>query len=79
MAYPVSEFGEMLVLDDVVRLRAADAVQLPILAYPRLGTTNDFETHTGKQLDGFVDGACKAYLRLGLAAVSPCFLKSRLH
>ncbi|KAJ6078257.1 hypothetical protein N7467_008010 [Penicillium canescens] len=28
------EFGELEVLDDLIRLRAADAVQHPILAYP---------------------------------------------
>lgn len=30
------EFGELKVLDDIIRHRAADDPQLPILGYPRL-------------------------------------------
>lgn len=54
----VQEFGSLQVLDDLIRLRAADVVQYPILAYPRFD--NDaacYEYYTGKQLDSMIDQA----------------------
>ncbi|KAI1126135.1 hypothetical protein F5Y10DRAFT_293994 [Nemania abortiva] len=61
------EFGELLVIDDIIRHRAADNPPSPILAYPRTAqSVDDYEKFTGKQLDQFVDGAVKYFLSRGL-------------
>ncbi|KAI0466492.1 hypothetical protein F4859DRAFT_526594 [Xylaria cf. heliscus] len=61
------EFGELRVLDDIVRHRAADNPPTPILAYPRLANSvDDYEKFTGQQLNRFVDGAVKHFLSRGL-------------
>ena len=53
-------FGELKVLDDIVRHRAADDPQVPILGYPRFHhSVDDYERFTGKQLDQFIDTAVK--------------------
>ncbi|OQE46189.1 hypothetical protein PENCOP_c001G02212 [Penicillium coprophilum] len=54
----VREFGSLQVLDDLIRLRSADVVQCPILAYPR--SENDaasYEYYTGKHLDAMINQA----------------------
>lgn len=64
-------FGDLKVLDDIIRHRAADKPPAPILGYPRYDdSVDDFEQFTGQQLDRFVDAACKHYLASGLKAVS---------
>ena len=63
-------FGELRVLDDIIRYRAADDPPAPILGYPKSeDTVNEYETFTGKELDQFVDGAVKYYLESGLKPV----------
>lgn len=63
-------FGELRVLDDIVRYRAADDPQTPILGYPKSeDTVNEYENFTGKELDRFVDGAVKYFLQSGLKPV----------
>ena len=63
-------FGELKVLDDIVRYRAADDPSAPIFGYPKSEeTVNEFETFTGKELDQFVDGAVKYFLESGLKPV----------
>ncbi|KAH8650872.1 hypothetical protein BGZ60DRAFT_462084 [Tricladium varicosporioides] len=60
-------FGELKVLDDIIRHRAADADQVPILGYPRFeNSVDDYEHFTGKQLDQFIDAAVKKYISAGL-------------
>ncbi|EKV06630.1 hypothetical protein PDIG_68870 [Penicillium digitatum PHI26] len=52
----VQEFGSLQVLEDLIHLRAADIIQQPILAYPRL--ENDpasYEYYTGKRLDAMIN------------------------
>jgi hypothetical protein len=52
----VQEFGPLQVLDDLIRLRAADAVRHPILAYPH--SENDagsFDYYTGQDLDEMIN------------------------
>lgn len=54
----VQKFGQLNVLDDLIRLRAADAIQYPILAYPR--SENDaasYDYFTGQDLDELIDQA----------------------
>ncbi|KAK5632877.1 hypothetical protein RRF57_008591 [Xylaria bambusicola] len=62
-----STFGELKVLDDIIRYRAADADQLPILGYPRNDNDlSDYEKFTGQQLDSFIDGAANHLMAHGL-------------
>ncbi|KKK13219.1 putative NRPS-like enzyme [Aspergillus rambellii] len=53
----IRRFGPLNTLDDLIRLRAADAVQEPILAYPRPPENNtvSYEYFTGEDLDCLVD------------------------
>ncbi|KAI3068907.1 hypothetical protein CBS147339_8037 [Penicillium roqueforti] len=54
----VQEFGSLQVLDDLIRLRAADSVQSPILAYPRFDNdAASYEYYTGKHLDAMINQA----------------------
>ena len=63
-------FGDLKVLDDIIRHRAADDPPVPILAYPRFEhSVDDYERFTGQQLDHFVDGAVKYFVSLGLKPV----------
>lgn len=63
-------FGELRVLDDIIRYRAADDPPAPILGYPKSeDTVNEYEHFTGKELDRFVDGAVKYFLESGLKSV----------
>jgi hypothetical protein len=63
-------FGDLKVLDDVIQHRAADSPPAPILGYPKGDSADAYEKFTGRQLDGFVDGAVKYLLASGLEAVS---------
>ncbi|TAQ86891.1 hypothetical protein B7494_g4802 [Chlorociboria aeruginascens] len=61
------KFGELRVLDDIIRHRAADNPPAPILGYPKSDdSVNEYESFTGHQLDQFVDQAAKYYLESGL-------------
>ena len=63
-------FGELRVLDDIIRYRAADDPPASILGYPKSeATVNEYENFTGKELDQFVDGAVKYFLESGLKPV----------
>ncbi|KAL2870601.1 uncharacterized protein BJX67DRAFT_377951 [Aspergillus lucknowensis] len=64
----IQRFGRLHVLDDLIRLRAADAVQEPILAYPRSseGGTFSYEYFTGEDLDCMVDQAVCTMMELGI-------------
>lgn len=77
----IEKFGRLNVLDDLIRLRAADATQRPILAYPALD--NDavsYEYFTGQDLDRTIDRAVQALMDYGFAPVplypplKQCFL-----
>lgn len=63
-------YGELKVLDDIIRNRAADSPPRPILAYPRCeNSIDDYEYFTGKQLDLFVDASAKQFISLGVKPV----------
>lgn len=52
------EFGVLHVLDDLIRLRAADAVQHPILAYPQSEKdAASYNFYTGQELDDLINQA----------------------
>lgn len=76
------EFGELKVLDDVIRHRAADSPAVPILGYPRFKhSVDDYELFTGKQLDLFIDNAVQYFIKCGFEPVCsllPCSLLIRL-
>ncbi|KAI0185904.1 putative NRPS-like enzyme [Xylaria flabelliformis] len=61
------EFGELVVIDDIIWHRAIDNPPTPILAYPkRADSAGEYEKFTGQQLNRFVDGAVKYFLACGL-------------
>ena len=63
-------FGELRVLDDIIRYRAADDPPAPILGYPGSeDSVKEYDNFTGKELDQFVDGAVKYFLDSGLKSV----------
>ncbi|RDW69422.1 hypothetical protein BP6252_08442 [Coleophoma cylindrospora] len=61
----------ILTFDQLLRRRAIDEDQTPLLAYPksRLGVA-DYELIPGKLLNRFVDGAVESLLRLGIEPVN---------
>ncbi|KAE8369995.1 hypothetical protein BDV27DRAFT_171705 [Aspergillus caelatus] len=63
----IARFGRLHVLDDLIRLRAADPVQLPILAYPK--PSNDdatsYEYFTGQDLDCMIDQTVSTLMDCG--------------
>ncbi|KAL2008408.1 hypothetical protein VTN00DRAFT_6602 [Thermoascus crustaceus] len=67
----VQRLGRPDVLDDLIRLRAADDVQVPILAYPR-GEDNaaNYEYFSGCDLDRLVDQAVRCLMERGFAPAS---------
>jgi acyl-CoA synthetase (AMP-forming)/AMP-acid ligase II len=62
--------GGLQLLDDLIRERAVDEDQTPLLSYPKskLGIT-DYEFFTGKDLNRLVDGAAKALIKRGIKPV----------
>ena len=69
------EFGELKVLDDVIRHRAADDPPVPILGYPRFKhSVDDYELFTGKQLDLFIDNAVQYFIKCGFEPVCSLLL-----
>lgn len=66
----VQRLGRPDVLDDLIRLRAADAVQVPILAYPRdEDNPANYEYFSGRDLDRLVDQAVRGLIQRGFAPV----------
>jgi hypothetical protein len=60
----------MYTFDDIIRQRAIDEDQSPLIAYPKtkLGVT-DYELFTGEHLNRLVDGATKALIKAGIPPV----------
>ena len=66
---PVEE-EDLIVSDDLLRLRAADEIQVPLLCFPKSERgTLDYEEFTGRDIDRFVDHAAKFYMKSGLKPV----------
>ncbi|CAG8166100.1 unnamed protein product [Penicillium olsonii] len=54
----VQEFGNLQVLDDLIRLRAADTIQHSILAYPRFEKDPaSYDHYSGRDLDDLINQA----------------------
>ena len=65
------EQEDIILLDDLLRLRAADKIQVPLLCFPKSERDIlDYEEFDGKDIDRFVDQAAKYYMRCGLQPVS---------
>lgn len=67
---PKAEESKPVIFDDVIRERAEDEDQVPLIAYPRTKDgVDDYEFFNGKQLHSLVDGAVKALMGMGLEPV----------
>ena len=67
---PVEE-EDFTMSDDLLRLRAADKIQVPLLCFPKSERGSvDYEEFNGRDIDRFVDQAAKYYMRCGLQPVS---------
>ena len=70
---PVEE-EDIIVFDDLLRLRAADKTQSPLLCFPKSEPgAVDYEEFSGRDIDRFVDQAAKYYMRCGLQPVGESF------
>ena len=65
---PPVDFCSFRLLNDVFRVRAADPVQVPLLAFPK-SRAADFEYFTGKDLDRFTDAAALYYTKIEMPTV----------
>ena len=66
----ISHQAVLNTFDELIRQRAVDEDQNPLVAYPatRLGVDN-YEHFTGRELNRLVDGAAKHLLRQGFKPV----------
>ncbi|KAI1743683.1 acetyl-CoA synthetase-like protein [Xylaria scruposa] len=63
----IRQFGKPWMIDDLIRVRANDEVQVPILGYPKYkDRATDYELFTGKELDRMVDETCHVLMKAGL-------------
>ncbi|KAI1500483.1 hypothetical protein F5X99DRAFT_236607 [Biscogniauxia marginata] len=63
----IRKFGKLWMIDDLIRERAKDEVQVPILGYPKYDdSASEYEFFTGKDLDRMVDEACRVLVKMGL-------------
>jgi hypothetical protein len=66
----IEKFGQLNVLDDLIRLRAADHVQHPILAYPSSEKdAASYIYYTGRDLDGMIDDVVAVLVESGFPPV----------
>lgn len=71
IAERIARFGKCYTIDDVVRLRAKDPEQTPILGVPRKkDDPADYEYFTGADLDRMIDESCRILVKKGIAVVS---------
>jgi hypothetical protein len=66
----VEKEAALFTYDQMIRQRAIDIDQTPLIAYPKsqYGVA-DYEAITGEQLNRFVDGGAKALMKAGLEPV----------
>lgn len=66
----IKKSGQLHVLDDLIRLRAADFVQHPILAYPKSDKdAASYTFYTGRDLDAMIDQTVTVLMNDGLQPV----------
>ncbi|KAJ5669929.1 uncharacterized protein N7477_005292 [Penicillium maclennaniae] len=62
----VKKFGQLHFLDDIIRLRASDSVQDPILAYPNSEKdAASYTYYTGQELDEMINQAVTVLMKKG--------------
>lgn len=67
---PNVEENKLYTFDDVIRERAEDPEQVPLIAYPKTRDgVSDYEFFTGRELNRLVDGAAKALIGMGVEPV----------
>jgi hypothetical protein len=67
----IQKFGQLHVLDDLIRHRAADFVQQPILAYPNSAQdAASYSYYTGQDIDQMVDQIASGLMASGFQPVS---------
>lgn len=67
----INKFGKLYLIDEIIRRRAQDEEQVPILGYPKYeDNAAVYEFFTGKDLDRMVDAACRALVAEGFKVVS---------
>ena len=65
------KYGEIKILDDVIRNRALDDPPTAIFGYPRYEDRVDqYESFTGRDFDRFIDEAVRYFIGAGLKPVS---------
>jgi hypothetical protein len=64
----VQSNDEIWTIDELIKRRAAELGNAPLLAYPRTGLT-DFEEHSASALDRYADAAVDVLQRRGLQKV----------
>lgn len=71
----VTRFGRLHILDDLIRLRAEDLVQHPILAYPKPSNKDSasYEYFTGQDLDCMIDQVVCTLMDCGFKPVRSLF------
>lgn len=66
----VQKFGQLHVLDDLIRLRASDIIQDPILAYPNSEKdAASYTFYTGQDLDEMINDAVTVLINYGFQPV----------
>lgn len=67
----VQKFGQLHVLDDLIRRRAADFIQRPILAYPSSEKdATSYSYYNGQDLDRMIDQVASVLINNGFQPVS---------
>lgn len=65
------EEEDIIVLDNLLRLKAADKTQMPLLCFPNTERgIIDYEEFSGRDIDRFVDQAAKYFMKCDLQPVS---------
>lgn len=65
---PSQNSDEIWTIDELIKRRASELKDAPLLAYPRGGLT-DYEEHSAIAIDRYVDAAADALQRRGLQIV----------
>ncbi|KAI0024929.1 hypothetical protein F4780DRAFT_794068 [Xylariomycetidae sp. FL0641] len=61
------QYGKCWMIDDLIRVRAQDEEQVPVLGYPKHeDDASAYEHFTARQLDRMVDEACRVLVAAGL-------------
>lgn len=67
---PPVDFSHFQLLHDVFKIRSADPIQVPLLAFPR-SRADDFEYFTADVLERFTSSAAWFYAHAKLSTVCP--------